>query len=110
MRTLKQVNQLTSEKLTLVFKDGTRFNWDTGRKRDSLKVIQMQRARGDPVEIIGSGYTANYLRDKYAGKDVKFSVGQLTTAAVGHPIKDIEDKYDAVVDKIKKKVGLGDKQ
>jgi len=54
------------EKLTLVFKGGERFVWNTGKKRDALKAVRLQRKLGDPVEIIGDGYTANFLRDKYA--------------------------------------------
>ncbi len=56
---------MTGEKLTLVFKDGTRFNWDTTSIKDSKLAIRAQKLHGDPMEIIGDGKTAALLRRKY---------------------------------------------
>ena len=56
---------MTGEKLTLVFKDGTRFEWNTGSMVDAKRAISTQKKHEDPTEIIGEGRTANLLRRKY---------------------------------------------
>lgn len=54
-----------AEKLVLVFANGKRFEWNTGKGRHSMKAIRLQRKFGDPIEILGSGKVAQTLRQKY---------------------------------------------
>jgi len=56
---------MTGEKLVLVFKDGTRFEWNTSSMVDAKRAISAQKKHGDPTEIIGDGKTADLLRRKY---------------------------------------------
>jgi len=53
------------EKVKLVFKDGTTFEWNTSSLRDARQAIKLQRKNGDPKEIVGDGKVANLLREKY---------------------------------------------
>jgi hypothetical protein len=54
-----------TEKLTLIFNDGTRFEWKTSSIRDGMKAIKLQKSLGDPIDIIGDGKVAQTLREKY---------------------------------------------
>lgn len=57
---------MVSEVVTLKFKDGFVFIWDTGSIKDGKKALNAQRKHGDPVEIVGDGKVAKTLREKYA--------------------------------------------
>lgn len=92
------------EQLTLVFKDGKTFHWDTRKIRDSLKAVKLQRKLGDPIEIIGEGYTANYLRESYAGEEVKLSIHDLSISAIGKTTS--MKTFNKVIEKAKKLVGI----
>ena len=92
------------ETLTLIFENGKRFVWNTGKMRDAMKAVKLQKKLGDPVEILGNGYTANFLRDSYARKDVKLSIPELSKSAVGKPVS--MDRYNKVVEKVKKRLGI----
>lgn len=93
-----------NEIVTLVFKDGTRFEWNTGKLSDGRRVLKLQKHHGDPTEIIGDGMIAQTLREKYAvynkdpaayKSDVRGSI-----KALG---KNVTDEQ---IDKAKKMLGL----
>ena len=54
-----------AEKVGLVFKDGTTFEWNTSSLRHARKVVSLQRKHGDPKQIVGDGKIARVLREKY---------------------------------------------
>lgn len=94
-----------SEIIVLVFKDGTRYDLDTGNMKSLMNVLKVQKSKGDPVEIIGSGKGVERLRKQYTA----LAAGQYRPDVVGDVSEILGISVDAVKSKlnsIKKRLGV----
>lgn len=96
-----------AEKLTLVFEDGKRFEWNIRSIRDARQAIKLQKQHGDPIEIVGDGQVAQTLRAKYAiynkaKEDYKPNVFGIAQELSGMGKEAIEEKFR----KVSKKLGF----
>jgi hypothetical protein len=54
-----------AEIVTLTFKDGSVFHFNTRSVRDCTKLLKLQKNKGDPVKIEGEGQVAEMFRKRY---------------------------------------------
>jgi len=96
-----------AEHIVLVFKDGTRYDVDSGSLRSLAGALKAQRKRGDPVEVIGEGTAARRLREQYRLYNVDREnyrsdvVGSISMVA-GMSRQEAQEKFDAVKSRVKK--------
>ncbi len=94
-----------AETLVLVFKDGSRYNCDTGKVRSVMGMAKATKRHGDPVEIIGEGKIAVLLRKKYE----QYNRGEWKSDVFGtaHELTgEAKDKIENDFNKVKRKIRL----
>jgi hypothetical protein len=94
------------ETITLIFSDGSHFDWHWGNPFHLRQVYKLQKSKGVPIEVIGEGEIAKTLRAKIEAyntdpKNYKSTVIETASDFTGLSPEQVK----ARVEEVKKKLG-----